>query len=307
MRHAARDTSARRDARHRGWPAAARQHRRTACSASSGRKPDALGDDAEARPRPSRARNQPSAGPSAEVAQQSVEAERREEAQHARRSAPVAPARRTGTSAAARVPPANADFAAAHAPQQVVDEQRRADAREQRRAAGSRCAASRSTAIARGHQPEEQRRLVGVEVAADARDQPVAGAQHVLRDQREARLVGAARDRAGRARCPSAAARVRRASSRSSSDVPPGLARRDAADDRAGSARRRRRPATQVSSRIATRGDARRDQPPHAEQVDDADPQPVVQSVLRRAPGALAVVDRHARPPRSPRAGTAPA
>ena len=41
----------------------------------------------------------------------------------------------------------------------------------------------------RGKQPEKHRRLVGVEVAADARDEPVARPQHVLRDQRKARLV----------------------------------------------------------------------------------------------------------------------
>ena len=42
----------------------------------------------------------------------------------------------------------------------------------------------------RGHQPEKHRGLVGVEIATDARKHPVAGALHVLRDQRKARLIG---------------------------------------------------------------------------------------------------------------------
>ena len=97
------------------------------------------------------------------------------------------------------------DLAAARTAQQVVDQQRGTDAGQQRRQqeAEPQRAGHRH---GRRQQPEEQRRLVGVQVAADARNQPVAAAQHVLRDQREARLVGAATGRAGRGRRRSAAA-----------------------------------------------------------------------------------------------------
>ena len=43
--------------------------------------------------------------------------------------------------------------------------------------------------VAGGQQPEIERRLVGIEIAADAREQPVAACDHVARDEREARLI----------------------------------------------------------------------------------------------------------------------
>ena len=147
------------------------------------------------------------------------------------------------------------------------------------------------SAIDDGHQPEEHRRLVGVEIAADARNQPVAGAQHVLRDQREARLVGRPRI---------AQAEAGRHQQQREPDQPEHVEQRRRGTTRARAQQRSSRvgaaaaaPSTQVSSwiRDARRGAA--DQPHHAEQVDDADPQPVVQAVLGRAARALAVVHRH--------------
>ena len=46
-----------------------------------------------------------------------------------------------------------------------------------------------SQRVADRQHPEEQRRLVLVEIAAHARKQPLAGGDHVARDGREARLV----------------------------------------------------------------------------------------------------------------------
>ena len=74
-------------------------------------------------------------------------------------------------------------------PTEVVDQQHRAERRQHRRQQ------ERQTQIAGGHetggdQPEMQRRLVLVEIAARARDEPIARAHHVERHGGEPRLIG---------------------------------------------------------------------------------------------------------------------
>jgi len=82
--------------------------------------------------------------------------------------------------AGARVPQPRAE---------VLDQPQRAQAREQRGQQEAPAHAAQHAARGR-QQPEEQRRLVGVELLAAVREEEVARRQHLLRHQHEARLVG---------------------------------------------------------------------------------------------------------------------
>ena len=123
----------------------------------------------------------------AEVAQEAVQAECREETQggvdlrHACLPHELEREEQDEARGKARLPAAGT----AH---EVVGEEHRAEAGEQRRQ--QETDAQRPGDRGRdGDQPEEDRRFVSVEVAAHARYQPVARAQHVLRDERETGLV----------------------------------------------------------------------------------------------------------------------
>ena len=74
-------------------------------------------------------------------------------------------------------------------PTEVVDEQQGPERRDHR--GHQKCPTQVVRQLqARGDQPEMQRRLVLIEIAADPRDEPIAGTQHVERDRSETRLIG---------------------------------------------------------------------------------------------------------------------
>ena len=80
------------------------------------------------------------------------------------------------------------DLPAARTSQQIVDEQNRSDAGEKRGQQEPHPQRARQRHRCR-HQPEIERWLLRVDVARDARHQPVTGGEHVARDEREPRLI----------------------------------------------------------------------------------------------------------------------
>jgi hypothetical protein len=122
------------------------------------------------------------------VPQQTVQAQRGEKAEHGvdlRLSCLPCELERQQQQQRAR----EGDLAPPGSAQQVVHQQHRADSSQQRGQQEARPQRPRGR-HGSGHQPEIQRRLVCVQVAADTWDQPLAAPQHVACDQGEARLIG---------------------------------------------------------------------------------------------------------------------
>ena len=187
---AARATSASRPCPRRwrrGPSSAKRAQRKYGISTSTGRKPTPLVK------MPSPAANPPMkyqrhAGPSSRWRSSAYSDKRREETQRridlraARHHARTAACRRV-ISAAAR-PASRLTRAAA----EIVDQEQHAARGEERRNQERRLHRAEHR-VADRQQPEEQRRLVLVEIAADAREQPLVRQRHVARQRREARFV----------------------------------------------------------------------------------------------------------------------
>ena len=214
-------------------PATRARARRTESATSSGRKPTPL----VMMPRPAAAqptKNQPAQRAREQVAQQAVERQRREETQRrvdlrlARLPDELERAEQQQRRRRARLRDRARD-AAGRTRAQRCRPPRAATA------AGNRAAPSRSAPSTRASSQKNTGGLSGYRSPPTRGIEPVAGAQHVVRDQREARLVGRPRIAQPESRAHQQQREARSASSRSTDDgaaiaFAPGRSKRSSSD-----------------------------------------------------------------------------